>query len=327
MSNRYNRVLVSLALLLFAGGSYAQTASIDHIIEVRRTFASSECDAGDIYVDGSRISLFGSDPAFFRTERITEGIFLVSALFKTVDLESAPFRVREALELRTDNGIRSFNLLLLASETFSPFRQRVRQSRLMSNQLVLGYSVLNRTCQVTSSPSLAPFNDDDLALSDTTRLVRSALFGANTPSDQTKLLLVFTDKARRLHIEFGGQLLEMSYPAQPANSVTRGDNCLTLVEHNSNTIHRTSGITYERRDEVINCTHARLGSADILETRRDIRFLQFRTIATCATVLGIPIGRAYYIATTPTGEGGPTSVECLGGSYARYTDNSVINWE
>jgi hypothetical protein len=107
----------------------------------------------------------------------------------------------------------------------------------------------------------------------------------------------------------------------------KGDNCLTLVEHGSNTIHRNSGVTYERRDDVINCTNGRFGNVDVLETRRDIRFLQFGTIETCASVLGIPIGRTYYVTTTPTGAGGPTFVECLGGSYARNTDASVINWE
>jgi hypothetical protein len=111
----------------------------------------------------------------------------------------------------------------------------------------------------------------------------------------------------------------MSYPAKPANSVTKGDNCLTLVEHRSNTIHRASGVTYERRDEIINCTSGRFGTADILEMRRDIRFLQFRTIETCGSALGIPIGRAYYVITAPTGEGGLTFVECLGGSYAPYS--------
>jgi hypothetical protein len=63
---------------------------INHLIEVRRTFASTECDSGDVYIDGKRVGLFGASPTLFSTPQLLSKIFSVIVKEHAANQQQAP---------------------------------------------------------------------------------------------------------------------------------------------------------------------------------------------------------------------------------------------
>lgn len=325
-----------LSFWLFAAPLAAPAASQAAqpvLIEVRRTFASPECDSGELHVDGTLVSLFQSDPAMFQApdidRRVVDGE-AAAELYRPGYMTSGQM---QSLVVREAGGAERLRILLLNDASFTPFSRRVQTRRLAPQELAAGYSVDNRTCSITSQPDVTRYSDDDRRLAQTANrlgaavLARPDLATAFPAPERRQVVLVFTDRTHRLRIEYPGHGYEVRPRARSAAGVGRDDPCLFKGEHMSNTrVHAGGATTYQRVDDVVACPSGSLEGAPTLEGRRDVRYLSFYALAPCASVLGIPLHNLTVVLRGAAGSGGAVFDRCAEG-FASRTAASTWTWD
>ena len=226
--------------------------------------------------------------------------------------------------------------LTIERSSFSPFVKRALKFALPHDVFVLGYSVFNRNCTVTSSPQAAPFEaTEDNRLSQTTTRIGEAIFQVSNASSHFPIqasrdvAVVFSDRSKSLRVTFGGHTHSRIEPMRDSTSVaSKGDQCLLKLEHMQNTIHKKSTVTYERRDDVVVCTDMPFMEAGTpliaIESRRDVRFLQFLSSDICAEPLRIPINRRLFVFSGDVGTEGAVATECGAGTFTQVAPVSTI---
>lgn len=316
-------VLVSLGLAWASAGRAAEPV----LFEVRRTFASPECDTGEIHVNGTLVTLFQSDPALFASPDIETRI--LDGTIKAEFYSDPAIYTSKMQTLVVNDGANKavLRVAMLNRWSFSPFYKRERKRRLPSDQIVLGYAVHNRACEVTASaPS---YNDDDDRLAVTSNLMGWAVFGVgglatSFPNLSTRpVVVIFTDRAHRTTVSTAGFAYEAALPGTSAASAGAGSPCLTKPEHMHNTWVSGSGTSYRRLDDVVVCAIGTINGKPALEWRRDVRFLAVQELATCVSVLGIPLARTWYVTRGTVDVAGASYHQCTADEFIKDADGAV----
>lgn len=321
-----NGAWVALALSIVVSAGHLHAAE-PVFVEVRRTFASPECDSGEIHVDGVLVSLFQADPTTFGTPGVETLVVDGEVSAERHKDTVLYFSEMQSLALRDGTGQLQLRFVMLNGTGFSPFQRRERKRRLPRNELVLGYAVHNRLCEVTAA---APaYNDDDDRLSRTSNLMGAAVLGvpnlaAAFPSTEVrKTVLVFTDRSHRLEVDTQGFAYRAVLPGTSANAVGKGSPCLTKFEHMHNTIISNAGASYRRDDYVVACALGSIDGQAALEWRRDVRFMAFQELADCANLLGIPVSRTWYLTRGTADAPGASYRQCLGDEFVKQADGAA----
>ncbi len=177
----------ALAVLYLGGDPRPSAGQLFTIIEIRRTFRSPECDSGEFYVNGRRIALFQADPAFFAKPGRVAKLFFGKIATQSINDATLFYRTVPSVVVSDANESKEFTAAMLdripnavgsstTQYSFSLFaKPRARMRRLPADMIVLGSSLSNRSCEITSVAS-PPFDAGDGALERVTDRVGDSVF-------------------------------------------------------------------------------------------------------------------------------------------------------
>lgn len=315
--------LVSFCIVLISAGYAAEPL----LLEVRRTFASTECDTGEIHVNGSLVTLFQSDPSLFGNPDVETRVLEGTIKAEHYSDPALYASTMQTLAVRDTADKALLRAVMLNRQSFSPFHKRQRRLHLPTDQIVLGYAVHNRACEVTATaPS---YNADDERLAMTTNLMGLAVYGVDGlltsfPGPATRTaVVVFTDRAHRTSVSTADFAYEATLPGTSAITAAADSPCLTKAEHMLNTWVNGSGTSYRRLDDVVVCAIGTVNGKSALEWRRDVRFLAVQELKTCGSVLGIPLARTWYVTRETVDVTGASYHQCTADEFIKNADDAV----
>ena len=338
--NLLRRIVVVLVILLpqvlIIPLSEVGATAPDMVIELRRTFSSSDCDTGEILIDGRLVALFEAAPSLFSKNFPSRQLTIGEA--STVHIAD-PMSLGDGTHQgflfdSTGPNRTQLRFLMLNDRTYSAFkRPRAKKAPLPQDLLVVGSTVINRECLITTAKDRGSYNDTDNLFWYTSDFLGRIIFGdegsyAKFKSGKNRTVVtVFSDRSRALTISFGNMSFSLEAPIRSAAKIAQKDLCLTRIEDLGNTIISRGGArSYERRDDVWNCTDgAFVGdpSGRAIEARRDVRFIELWSHEICGSILGIPKPRVFYLGRTGDGTGSHAWSQCFATDPFKVVSDTV----
>lgn len=328
----YGLLLALLSATLF---SYASNSLPVIAIEMRRTFNTSDCVAGEVYVGGQLAGLFSASPSGF-SSNLTGAQARFGVISTNVSKDPLPHLtgIVPGLIFKSDNIGADSVFYFTESRSYTIYDRPRKLSRVIPNDtFIIGTSLENRECRI-SSPEESTYYaaQGDYASSSIT--LKKLLYGAVAVGEQIsrRVVIIYTDASNTFEIKSDNASFKQIRPIRSAQNISKGDFCLSKIEDILNTKISTGGQTYQRHDDVWFCTEGPLlvkgFSTSAIEKRSDLRYIELYAYASCGTLLGLPIVWQVVAERDSSGRGGAIWYRCFATEpWQQISKSSTITFQ
>jgi hypothetical protein len=311
-------------------------ASDPVVLEFRRTFASSECNTGEVFVNGKLAALFSASPSLF-SRNFPKNAIIGDAILSEIFTDPTDYLSGKILGFRITraDAENSFRVLTLDNKSYWNYDKPRKKVRSIPDDLIiLGTKILNRDCSIQATAD-DDYYESNQYYSSVTNIISSIVFENQfnknnyVSGKKREAIIVLSDSSDIFKVTMGNVSFNQDRPLRDAVTLANDDPCLTKTEHMYNTVtYADKGKTYQRRDNVWFCTDGQLsggGAITAIEFNRDLRYLEIRSNEVCSKVLGIPVNLIYLIYRNDDGTGSEAWSRCLAtDDWTKLSDKTTI---